>query len=79
MQLPEKVKERIMNILISFLLLVGLIVILSFVSPQVYNFNKAYWNTNKIPLKTTLTYIGIVVLSIVCYVAFAILIFVFLG
>jgi hypothetical protein len=68
-----------MNILISFLLFTGLIVMLSFIGPQVYKVNKAFFKAGRIPIKQTLTSIGISILAILCYVVFAVLIFIFLG
>lgn len=52
---------------------------ISFVGPQVYKANKAFWATGKIPLKATVKYIGITILAVLCYIIFAALIFIFLG
>ena len=68
-----------MNILISFLLLIGLIVMISFIGPQVYKVNEAFLSTGKIPLKTMFKHISVTIFAILCYVIFAALIFIFLS
>ena len=67
-----------MNILVSFLLIVGLIVMMSFVAPQIYKVNKEFLTTGKIPFKAVFKYIGVCVLAVICYSIFAILVLIFL-
>lgn len=68
-----------MNILVSFLLFIGLIIMISFVGPQVYKVNKAFFTTGRISIKQAIKSIGISILAILCYLVFAVLIFIFLG
>jgi hypothetical protein len=67
-----------MKTLVFGLLIVAGIVMLSFVAPHVYKINKEFLSTGKMPIKSTLKYVGAGILAMLCFVIFAILLLVFL-
>ena len=68
-----------MKIFISFLLIVGLIVMISFIGPHIYKVNKEFLTTGKVPAKPFFRFMGVAIIATVCFVIFAALIFIFLG
>ena len=68
-----------MNKLIFGLLLVGMIVMLSFVATNVYRVNKEFFTTGKVPFKLVIKSFGKSLLAILCFVIFAMLVFIFLS
>lgn len=78
METSGKKIDKKMNILVSFLLIAGLIVMMSFIAPHIYKVNKEFLTTGKVPIIALFKYVAVGFLTILCFVIFAILILIFL-